>query len=188
VGGEGGVTVYVDSLFNGAAFTKDAATRRVGARNRHRWCHLTADALEELHAIARRIGLREEWFQGDHYDLTPSRRARTLSLGAVEVTRRELVQVVRRLRASIRSPRQQWERWQREGRPTVGANKPLLDYLVSQAEWHVGTAVIADVKGEPVPLDVLPTLRATVADLLQLARERGVLPIPAVHPAAPTEP
>jgi hypothetical protein len=48
--------------------------------------HLTADTLEELHAFAKRLGLKREWFQehwsAPHYDLTPGKRARALELGA----------------------------------------------------------------------------------------------------------
>lgn len=52
-------------------------------------CHLTADTLDELHAFARRLGLRREWFQdhpiAPHYDLTASRRELALQRGAVFV-------------------------------------------------------------------------------------------------------
>lgn len=59
----------------------------------NRWCHMASDAgPEELHAFAARIGLRRSWAQSPpaYYDLTPQRRARAISLGAVEVTTREL--------------------------------------------------------------------------------------------------
>src|SRR4029079_5049014 len=62
------------------------------------WCHMVSDTSEEeLHAFAARIGCQRSWFQGPprhraHYDLTPSRRARAVALGAVEVTSRDLVQ------------------------------------------------------------------------------------------------
>lgn len=59
-------------------------------------CHLTADgerALEELHAFAKRLGMKREWFQdhaiAPHYDLTIGKRGRALELGAVFVSARE---------------------------------------------------------------------------------------------------
>lgn len=56
------------------------------------WCHMVSDtSLEELHAMAEAIGLPGLAFQGDHYDLTPTRRALAMTRGAVEVTSRELV-------------------------------------------------------------------------------------------------
>lgn len=64
-------------------------------------CHMTADTLDELHAFAKRIGLRREWFQDKrlpHYDLTASRRAVAVNLGAVELGRREWVEKHRHLR------------------------------------------------------------------------------------------
>src|SRR5690606_17890862 len=56
-------------------------------------CHLTATSLDELHAFAKRLGLKREWFQdhvlAPHYDLTVKMRAKALSMGAIMVPARE---------------------------------------------------------------------------------------------------
>lgn len=59
-------------------------------------CHLTSDgpnAIDELHAFARKLGLKRGWFQErsswPHYDLTPARRVKALELGAVFVPAKE---------------------------------------------------------------------------------------------------
>jgi len=78
------VTVYVDEIMRWP--TKIRCFRNGS-------CHLTADTLEELHALARRIGLRREWFQSKglvpHYDLTPGRREAALRAGAEFVPAKE---------------------------------------------------------------------------------------------------
>lgn len=57
-----------------------------------RMSHLQADTLEELHAFADSIGLRRSWFQAGsrpeaaHYDVSESKRAEALRLGAVAET------------------------------------------------------------------------------------------------------
>lgn len=64
-------------------------------------CHMVADTLEELHEMADRIGMRREWFQplsSPHYDVCLTRRKKALELGAVEVSARELVKIIRRNR------------------------------------------------------------------------------------------
>jgi hypothetical protein len=58
--------------------------------------HMQADTLEELHAMADRLGLKRSWFQSrrgkpwhDHYDLTRAKRDQAIRLGAIPVTWRE---------------------------------------------------------------------------------------------------
>lgn len=59
-------------------------------------CHLWADTLDELHEFALRVGMKRAWFQDHrllpHYDLTPSRRAVAVRLGAVEKSLRQHLQ------------------------------------------------------------------------------------------------
>ena len=75
------------------------------ARNPHRrmiMCHMIADTEAELHAMAAAIGMKRAWFQPrsfPHYDLSQTRRREAVRLGAIEVDRRQLVAVMRRVRA-----------------------------------------------------------------------------------------
>lgn len=60
-----------------------------------RWCHMMADTDDELHTFASKLCLRRAWFQGDHYDVTDTVRARALILGAQPVTPRFMVELRR---------------------------------------------------------------------------------------------
>ncbi len=84
-----------------------AQAERVGARNGHRWCHLFSDKLgpdfRELHDFAALIGMKRSWFQGDHYDLTPGRRAAAVRAGAKELERHEAVAIWRKQREAKRA-------------------------------------------------------------------------------------
>jgi len=66
-----------------------------------RWCHLLADAPEELHRFAGLLGLHRSSYQGPpktstpHYDITGFERSRALALGARPCTRAEIVAVAR---------------------------------------------------------------------------------------------
>lgn len=65
-------------------------------------CHMFADTIAELHAMADAIGMRREWFQPlsfPHYDVAKGRRAVALRLGATEVDRRTGAAIRKRLRA-----------------------------------------------------------------------------------------
>ncbi|MCX8527069.1 MAG: DUF4031 domain-containing protein [Candidatus Nanopelagicales bacterium] len=67
------------------------------------WCHLVSDAsVDELHVFARRLGIPDRAFQGDHYDLTDELRDCAIAEGAVAVTSRELVTALRA--AGLRLP------------------------------------------------------------------------------------
>lgn len=75
--------IYVDALRHHAVDAIKPEARRHGRI----WCHLWTDgAVDELHAFARRIGLKREWFQDHatlpHYDLTPAMRSKALGAGA----------------------------------------------------------------------------------------------------------
>ena len=81
------MTVYVDDA--------------VHAWRGQRWAHLMADHLDELHAMAQRLGLPRRAFQnktsGAHYDVTTELRAQALALGAVAISRhadRDLLKAV----------------------------------------------------------------------------------------------
>jgi len=82
------VAVYVDN-------------ERIAWKGRE-WCHLVADSLSELHAFAKRLGLRRAWFQDrasyPHYDVTSAIRARALELGARQADRIQLMACCRKLR------------------------------------------------------------------------------------------
>jgi hypothetical protein len=92
------MTVYVDPLMSHGWILHGRSVKN---------CHMFTDGtLEELHAIAARIGMRRSSFQASasipHYDLTPERRAAAVRAGAVEVDRRQAVTIWRALRAARR--------------------------------------------------------------------------------------
>ena len=67
-------------------------------------CHMIADSLDELHAMADRIGVQRRWFQSappasfPHYDVSQSKRAMARDLGAIDCDRNTFVGHMRRLR------------------------------------------------------------------------------------------
>jgi len=79
------VSVYVDPI------------AEWGGSDTFHWkrsCHMFADTLDELHAMALRIGMKLEWFQDEqlkHYDLVGTARRRAVAAGALEVSFREMV-------------------------------------------------------------------------------------------------
>jgi hypothetical protein len=65
-------------------------------------CHMVADTLDELHAMADRIGVARRWHQGPptgrwpHYDIALSKRALAVAAGALPIRQRETLPVLRR--------------------------------------------------------------------------------------------
>ena len=61
------------------------------------WAHMASDvSMEELHEFADRMTVHRAFWHKDHYDLTELGLAEALTLGAVQVTTRELAR--RRIR------------------------------------------------------------------------------------------
>jgi hypothetical protein len=82
------VAVYVDAL-------RDYGWRHGPS------CHLIGDSVEELIEFAESMGMRREWFQAKstpHFDLTADGRAAAVSMGAIELTNRQLIGKIRELR------------------------------------------------------------------------------------------
>jgi hypothetical protein len=65
-------------------------------------CHMAADTEAELHAMADAVGVARRHHQGDHYDICKAKRAAAVKRGAREVTRRELLRIVRPQRKESR--------------------------------------------------------------------------------------
>lgn len=67
-------------------------------------CHMLADTTDELHSMADKIGIARKWYQAQastpHYDICKAKRALAVQLGAIEVDRRQLVSIIRRLRTA----------------------------------------------------------------------------------------
>lgn len=65
-------------------------------------CHMIADSYEELHDMAKNIGMKSDWFQSNasfpHYDVCLMRKKKALEYGAIEVSRKELVIKMRKFR------------------------------------------------------------------------------------------
>lgn len=67
--------------------------------------HMVADTVDELHAMADRLGLLRRWFQISrngmpHYDICQTKRVLAITLGAIEIDRRQLVQLIKKHRAA----------------------------------------------------------------------------------------
>ena len=86
--------VYVDELQTYPDSMIKPAARRYGFT----WCHMTADSLPELLAMARKLKLSPAHIQRGgslkliHFDLVPSKRVLAIRYGAIEQTAQEMIQ------------------------------------------------------------------------------------------------
>ena len=65
--------------------------------------HMLADTVDELHAMADKIGVNRRHFQpksSPHYDVCQSKRKLAIQHGAIEVDNRQLVAIIRKLRGN----------------------------------------------------------------------------------------
>ena len=73
------MTVYIDDMYLYA----------IGEFRGMRMSHMIADDDVELHAMALRIGMNPERYQGDQYDVPLPRRALAIEAGAIAITYRQ---------------------------------------------------------------------------------------------------
>jgi hypothetical protein len=92
-----------------AVYVDDAIWNFAGRK----WCHLMADSEEELHRFAARLGVHRSSYQGPpktaapHYDITGFERDRAIRMGALAVSRAEILAVYRRVRRPGEKQRRQ---------------------------------------------------------------------------------
>ena len=70
-----------------------------------RSCHLMADSLVELIFFGKQIGLSLGWIQHRtagllHFDLNVTMREKAVKAGAIEIDRKQVVELIRKRRAS----------------------------------------------------------------------------------------
>ncbi|MDD4888302.1 MAG: DUF4031 domain-containing protein [Phycisphaerae bacterium] len=102
------MAVYVDPLFQWPIESTAPAARAVARRNGGLWCHLVADSIEELHAMADKLVVRRTWFQDRslrHYDLTAGKRREAIRRGAVELDEEAACETFKRLRKAAAARR-----------------------------------------------------------------------------------
>lgn len=66
---------------------------------RMKMCHMLADSEDELHAMAAAIGINRKWFQNErypHYDICKSKRALAVQNGALEIGRKQFVEMAKK--------------------------------------------------------------------------------------------
>lgn len=70
---------------------------------RMKMCHMLADTLEELHAMADLIGIKRKWFQNEstpHYDICQEKRELAIQNGAIACDRYKVVELIRKYRTA----------------------------------------------------------------------------------------
>lgn len=68
------------------------------------WAHMIVDTtFDDLHAVACELRIPERAFDGDHYDVPEERWEEIVEYGAVPVSSREIVRLLRQ--AGLRSPK-----------------------------------------------------------------------------------
>lgn len=67
-------------------------------------CHMLADTVEELHAMADKIGIQRRWFQEKstpHYDISLGKRDLAIAYGAVVADQKMVVAIIRKYRQLV---------------------------------------------------------------------------------------
>lgn len=112
-----------------------------------KWCHMTADTHDELHAFAKKLGLKRAWFQDkphhQHYDLTAAKRAQAIRMGAEAVDWRAYPGIYRQL--EIGRPWTDMEREMLADRALGLSHDEIMDRaherMLAYVEWQADRAL-----------------------------------------------
>lgn len=137
------------------------------------WAHMMSDiqgqaGLDELHAIAARLGLRRAWFQDKprypHYDLRPSKRKLAIKYGALAV---DAIELVRRCR---------WAPTNTDDVPgIIPAEPPML----------LPAKVMADLSAAPQPPSLFTEAELSAITPAGPVLARGIRDMHRVHGSGP---
>ena len=86
--------IYIDPL----RYYERSHVRGAAKRYGNYWSHIFADSAKELHAFARKIDLRREYFQPNprpHYDVSRHKRQQALDAGARQMRTKDILRLLR---------------------------------------------------------------------------------------------
>ena len=113
--------IYVDDMYKSPA----------GQYGRMKMSHMIADTDDELHAMAARIGVAQQWWQAppkhdSHYDIAMSKRALAVAAGAIEISWRQCAAMNwrRRVTGALGAP-EDAERWRKEWSAARNTSQPV---------------------------------------------------------------
>ncbi|MGB3110768.1 DUF4031 domain-containing protein [Psychrobacter alimentarius] len=73
----------------------------------HKWCHMLADTLQELHEFAALIDVDKRLFHRNasypHYDVTVQMRETAIEYGALPADRRKIIECAKKLKIELHS-------------------------------------------------------------------------------------
>lgn len=73
----------------------------------HKWCHMLADTLQELHEFAALIDVDKRLFHRNasypHYDVTVQMRETAIEYGAQPADRRKIIECAKKLKIELNS-------------------------------------------------------------------------------------
>lgn len=73
----------------------------------HKWCHMLADSLQELHEFAALIDVDRRLFHRNasypHYDVTVQMRETAIEYGALPADRRKIIECAKKLKIELHS-------------------------------------------------------------------------------------
>lgn len=71
----------------------------------HRWCHMLADTLQELHEFAALIDVDKRLFHRNasypHYDVTVEMRETAIEHGALPADRKKIIECAKKLKLEL---------------------------------------------------------------------------------------